>query len=70
MICSQGPALRPGFYFMYNIWQDAGIRTRIAATAARYATNKVHTSLFLIFLVFLVFEQGAAASAGLTISRS
>ena len=38
---------RPGcFYFMYNIWQDAGIRTRVAATAARCATNELHTSLW------------------------
>ena len=33
------------FYFMYNIWQDARNRTRIAATAARCATNELHTSL-------------------------
>ena len=44
--CSQGPVLRPGFlyrYFLYNIQQDAGIRTRVAATAARSATNEQHT---------------------------
>ena len=29
---------------MYNMWQDAGIRTRIAATAARCATNELHTA--------------------------
>ena len=34
-----------GFYFMYNIRQDAGIRTRVAATAARFAINELHTSL-------------------------
>ena len=33
------------FSFIYNIWQDAGIRTRVAATAARCATNELHTSL-------------------------
>ena len=33
------------FYLMYNIWQDAGNRTRFAATAARCATNELHTSL-------------------------
>ena len=34
------------FYFMgYNIWQDAGNRTRVIATAARCATNELHTSL-------------------------
>ena len=33
------------FYFMYNIWQDAGNRTRVAANAARCATNELHTSL-------------------------
>ena len=44
--CSQGPVFFPGFYtsctvqyLVYNIWQDVGIRTRIAATAARCATN-------------------------------
>ena len=29
----------------YNIWQDAGIRTRVAANAAKCATNELHTSL-------------------------
>ena len=33
------------FYFMYNIWQDARNRTQVAATAARCATNELHTSL-------------------------
>ena len=33
------------FYFMYDICQDAGIRTRAAATAAMWATNELHTSL-------------------------
>ena len=33
------------FYFMYNFWQDAGNRTRVAATASRCATNELHTSL-------------------------
>ena len=37
--CSQGP--------VYNIWQDAGIRTRVASTAAKFTTNEVHTSLKL-----------------------
>ena len=32
------------FYFMYNIWQDAGYQTRVAATAARCATIELHTS--------------------------
>ena len=40
----QGPLSVPGFYFMFNIWQDAGIRTRVAATAAKCATNELHTS--------------------------
>ena len=26
----QGPLSVPGFYFMYNIWQDAGIRTLLS----------------------------------------
>ncbi len=29
---------------MYNIWQDAGIRTQVAAIAAKCATNELHTS--------------------------
>ena len=33
------------YYFMYNIWQDAGIRTRVAAITARCATNEPHASL-------------------------
>ena len=33
------------FYFMYYIWQYAGIRTRVAATAARCAINELHTFL-------------------------
>ena len=32
--------------FMYSIWQDAGIRTQVAATAVRCATNKLHASLY------------------------
>ena len=40
----EGPLSVPGFYFMYNIWQDAGIRTRVAATAARCAANELYTS--------------------------
>ena len=32
-----------GFYFMFNIWQDAGNRTRVAATVASCATNELHT---------------------------
>ena len=30
---------------MYNIWQDAEIRTRVVAIAARCANNELHTSL-------------------------
>ena len=33
------------YYFMVNIRQDAGIRTRYSNTAARFATNELHTSL-------------------------
>ena len=44
----KGPLSVLGFYSMYNIWQDAGIRTRLAETAARCATNELHTSLHLI----------------------
>ena len=40
-----------GFYFMFNIWQDAGNRTRVAATAARCATNELHTSLFTLIVL-------------------
>ena len=41
----EGPISVPSFYFMYSIWQDAGIRTLVAATAARFSTNELHTSL-------------------------
>ena len=39
--CSWVPVLRPRIfiYVQYNIWQDAGIRTRVAATAARFAAT-------------------------------
>ena len=40
---NEGPLSVPGFYFMYNFWQDAGIRTRVAATAARCAANELYT---------------------------
>ena len=41
LFCSQSPVIRPGcFYCMNNSWQDAGIRTQIAATADRCATNQ------------------------------
>ena len=40
----EGPLSVPGLYFMYNVWQDAGIRTQVATTAARCATNELHTS--------------------------
>ena len=36
----EGPLSVQSLYFMYNIWQDAGIRA-----AARCATNELHTSL-------------------------
>ena len=39
-------ALCPEFllyvHFMYNIWQDAGIRTQIASTAARWAIHYMY----------------------------
>ena len=41
----EGPLSPRDFYFVYNIWQNAGNRTRIAATAARCATNELHTSI-------------------------
>ena len=47
----EGPLSVQSFYFYYDdlyrysIWQDAGIRTRVAATAARCATNELHTPL-------------------------
>ena len=43
----EGSLSVPGFYFLFNIWQDAAIRTRVAATAARCATNELHTSLMI-----------------------
>ena len=41
--CSQGPVIRAGFLLdlQYNVWQDSRIRTRIAATAPRCATNEL-----------------------------
>ena len=42
--CSRTPSR--DLYFMYNIWQDAGIQTPVAATAARCAPNELHTSIF------------------------
>ena len=42
----EGPLSVLGFNFMYIQYrQDAGIRTRDAATAARCATNELHTFL-------------------------
>ena len=40
-------------YWIYNIWQDVEIRTRVAATAARYATNELllHASLLELGLL-------------------
>ena len=38
----EGPLSAPRFYFMHNIWQDAGNRTRVAFTAARCAINELH----------------------------
>ena len=51
-VCAQVTVLRPGFflYFFYIIWQDAGKRTRVAATADRCATNELHTSLIVLNL--------------------
>ena len=40
----EGPLSVPSFTFIYNIWQDARIRTRVAATAARVWYTE-HTSL-------------------------
>ena len=40
---------------MYNIWQDAGNWTRVAANAARCATNELHTSLVLYYLFVFFF---------------
>ena len=50
LFCSQGQKEGPlsfrGLHFLYNVWQDAGIRTLFAATAARCATNELHTFIF------------------------
>ena len=40
---------------MYNCWQDAGNRTRDAATAARCATNELH--IFAFFLLTANLDQ-------------
>ena len=42
---------------MFNIWQDAGNRTRVAATAARCATNELHTFLALALLPYNQIEK-------------
>ena len=42
----EGPLSVLCFYYMYNIWQDAGIRTRVAATAVRCATIELNTFFF------------------------
>ena len=34
-------------YVQYNTWQDAGIRTRDAAAAAKCATKKRHSSFWI-----------------------
>ena len=40
---------------MYSIWQDAGNRTRVAATAARFATNERDLEIFAIFDIGQIF---------------
>ena len=53
--CFQVPVLRPGvFTLLYNIWQDAGNRTRVAATARK----KGQKLIFETFDAKLVYHQG------------
>ena len=47
----EGPLSVTSFYFKYRMRQDTGIRTRVAATAARWATNELHTSLYIILYI-------------------
>ena len=42
---TEGPISVPSFHFMYStyFWQDAGVRTRVAETAARCAIPMSYT---------------------------
>ena len=56
----EGPLSVPGFTFMYNIWKDAGIRTQVAATAARWPTYELHTLLWQVHRA----QQGTKGTQG------
>ena len=48
----------PSFHFMYNIWQDAGIRIRVALTAVRCVTNERNTSLMIYTHPAMLRDEG------------
>ena len=48
----EGPLSVPSFFFMNNIWQDAGIRTRVAATAAMGMLPMIGFPIIYFFLNF------------------
>ena len=57
LFCSQVPVLPPRIftlctiqYTKYSIWQDAGIRASVASTAARCASNELHTFLWATYI--------------------
>ena len=50
-----GSALRARFLLFVQYWQDVGIRTRVAATADRWATNELHAYLLLLDRTFEYF---------------
>ena len=47
----EGPLSILGSYFMYSISRMAAIRTQDAATAARWSTNELQTSLLAQLLI-------------------
>ena len=63
----EGPLSVPGFTFMYNIWKDAGIRTQVAATAARWPTYELHTLQYCGKYIELNKEQRAHRATGSTV---
>ena len=57
-----GSALRPRFLIYVQYWHDAGILTRVDATAARCATTRLHTSLMSythIIMFYKISEFGS-----------
>ena len=52
---------------MYNIWQDAGIRTRVIGIAVRcqWTVNELHTSLFDDYNSNVLTELSASVGDGM-----